>query len=273
MPELPEVETTLRGLKPHLIGRKVNEVKVWERRLRWPIPRNLAQQLQGRRLLDIQRRGKYLIWQWEAMEDALLMHLGMSGSLSLHTNSSPRRKHDHFALTFSRTLVLRYHDPRRFGLCLWAPAPVQQHPLLADLGPEPFAAEFNGAYLHQRTRKRRTAVKNVLMDSKIVVGVGNIYASESLFLAGIRPRRGAHRVGLARYQKLAAAVRQVLKKSIRSGGTTLQDFVGGDGQPGYFAQQLHVYGRAGEACTHCGTAIKSCILSQRSSFYCPTCQI
>ena len=270
MPELPEVETTRRGIEPHLQGRRIVKVVVRQPQLRWPIPADLAQLLVGREISEVQRRGKYLLVPFG--HGQLIMHLGMSGSLRIVPVGSAVQKHDHLDIELSSGQALRYTDPRRFGAVLWQPSGNSPHPLLAELGPEPLTDEFDGTYLFRRSRGRAAPVKTFLMDSHIVVGVGNIYANEALFGAGIRPDRAAGRVALARYQRLAEAVKFVLARSIRQGGTTLRDFVGGDGKPGYFRQQLQVYGRGGEACRVCAAPLAEVRLGQRATVYCRVCQ-
>jgi len=270
MPELPEVETTRRGLAPRLIGRRLTGLDVHDARLRWPVDPGLAACLSGRTLLDLRRRAKYLLLDWGG--DTLLLHLGMSGSLRLLTRPEARRPHDHLEFHFGADLTLRLHDPRRFGCALLVAGDPATHPLLAHLGPEPLTTDFDGARLHRLATGRRTAVKSFLMDGSVVVGVGNIYANEALFLAGIHPGRPAGRVSLTRYQTLAGRVKQVLTDAITQGGTTLRDFVNGHGEPGHFAQRLHVYDRAGRPCPNCGSPIRVARIGQRSSFYCPRCQ-
>lgn len=270
MPELPEVETTRRGLAPHIEGSEVIEVTVRQPSLRWPVPGNLAAKLEGQVIQSIQRRGKYLLFK--NTQGTLIGHLGMSGSMRICSADSEVKKHDHVDIRMANGKILRYHDPRRFGFLLWTEEDPLQHKMLNKLGPEPLSEQFTGKLLHQLSRKRRVPVKNFIMDSHVVVGVGNIYASESLFNAGIRPTRPAGKVSLAAYEQLAEIIRIVLARSIEQGGTTLKDFVNSDGQPGYFAQQLNVYGRAGQACPQCQTSIKSKVIGQRNSFYCPGCQ-
>ncbi|MEQ8230801.1 MAG: bifunctional DNA-formamidopyrimidine glycosylase/DNA-(apurinic or apyrimidinic site) lyase [Gammaproteobacteria bacterium] len=270
MPELPEVETTRRGIAPLLEGRVVSAVTVREPRLRRPVPAALPALLTGQRLGSVTRRAKYLLFAFE--HGTLIVHLGMSGSLRVVTATAPRLPHDHVEIAFGPTHCLRLRDPRRFGLVLWTEAPATAHELLAHLGPEPFAPEFDAAYLHALARGRRGAVKNFLMDAQVVVGVGNIYASESLFRAGIHPARPAGRVSLARYASLAGHVREVLAEAIEAGGTTLRDFVRNDGEPGYFRHNLKVYGRAGEPCVTCATPLRVRVIGQRSSFFCVRCQ-
>jgi formamidopyrimidine-DNA glycosylase len=274
MPELPEVETTLRGIRPHLEGRRIERLVVREPRLRQTIPPDLPPRLVGLPIEGLMRRAKYLLIQVGG--GSLILHLGMSGSLRVVPLNTPPRRHDHVDLVLSDGRALRYHDPRRFGLLVWTPDPpalaATIHPLLRDLGPEPLGDGFDGAHLHRLSRGRRVAVKSFIMDGGVVVGVGNIYASESLFLAGIHPARPCNRIALSRYQRLAGTIRTVLDASIVQGGTTLRDYVKEDGNPGYFARSLRVYGRTGEPCPACGTALREQRIGQRSSFYCPRCQ-
>ncbi|EGW54727.1 bifunctional DNA-formamidopyrimidine glycosylase/DNA-(apurinic or apyrimidinic site) lyase [Candidatus Endoriftia persephonae] len=269
MPELPEVETTRRGIAPHLEGAAVSGIVVRQPRLRWPVPENLSPLLNGQRLNSVGRRGKYLLLNFAP--GSLLLHLGMSGSLRVLPNGTPPQRHDHFDLEFDNNSLLRLRDPRRFGAVLWQPTG-ECHELLARLGLEPLREGFDGDYLHQIGQSRSVAIKQLIMESRVVVGVGNIYANESLFRAGIHPQRAANRIALARYQRLAAAIVEVLNAAIAQGGTTLRDFQQEDGSPGYFAQQLQVYGRTGEPCPICAEPIRLKTLGQRSSFYCPLCQ-
>ncbi len=275
MPELPEVETTLRGIRPHLEGQRIERLVVREPRLRLPVPADLPERVAGRAVTDLARRGKYLLIGTEC--GTLILHLGMSGSLRVVPEGTPPGKHDHLDLVLTSARALRLRDPRRFGLLAWSPDPPERaaasHPLLRDLGPEPLGPGFGGDYLYGLSRGRRVSVKPFLMDAGVVVGVGNIYASESLFRAGIHPARPAGRVGLERYRRLAQDVRAVLGAAIAQGGTSLRDFVQEDGAPGYFAQELKVYGRAGEPCPGCGAPVRLRRIGQRSSFYCPRCQI
>ena len=270
MPELPEVETCLRGIAPHLTGRHILRLIARDRRLRWPVPSSLDQAITGQRILRLHRRAKYLLLELES--GTLMLHLGMSGSLRVLPGEMPPGPHDHIDLVLNDGHCLRLRDPRRFGSLHWVEPPLEAHPLLRDLGPEPLSDAFNGAYLYRRAHGRRGAVKGFIMDSHIVVGVGNIYASESLFLAGIHPHRPAGRIGPVRYARRADAIRRVLTAAIAEGGTSLRDFVQEDGNPGYFAQQLRVYGRAGAPCLGCGEPIRQQRIGQRSSFYCPRCQ-
>jgi formamidopyrimidine-DNA glycosylase len=269
LPELPEVETTRRGIAPHVVGRRIDEIVVRDARLRWPIPPVLPARAAGQQLLAVDRRAKYLLFRLEA--GAMIMHLGMSGSLRVLRDAiPPPRPHDHLDIRCGAAL-LRFNDPRRFGCLLWADDPTA-HPLLRALGPEPLGPDFSGEYLYRRSRGRRCAVKTFLMDAAVVVGVGNIYASESLFEAGIHPARPAGRVSRARYEVLADRVRAVLRRAIDSGGSTLRDFLRTDGSPGYFQLSLAVYGREGDGCRVCGEAIRQRTIGQRSSFYCIRCQ-
>ena len=268
MPELPEVETTCRGIAPHILDRKVRDVIVRESRLRWPVPPQLRQTLAGARFTAVNRRAKYLLLETD--KGILMVHLGMSGSLRIMPADTPALFHDHIDLVLDDGRCLRYHDPRRFGSFHWLQS--LKHPLLDHLGPEPLAASFDGGYLYQRSRGRRIPVKQFIMDGKIVVGVGNIYANEALFMAGIRPARAAGRVALSRYELLAQTIKAVLGDAIEQGGTTLRDFVGGDGSPGYFAQQLRVYGRQGQPCRVCKSVLKEIRQGGRSTVYCPDCQ-
>jgi formamidopyrimidine-DNA glycosylase len=270
MPELPEVETTLRGVAPHLIGRRIERLVVRERRLRYPVAEGTEAALAGQAVLGVRRRGKYLLLDLE--RGGVLIHLGMSGSLRVLPAPTPPGPHDHLDLCLGGGQCLRLRDPRRFGLFLWTPEPLEKHPLIRRLGPEPLGPDFDGDYLCARSRGRRTAVKAFIMDSGEVVGVGNIYASESLYRAGIHPGRACGRVSLARYRRLAEAIREVLAQAIEQGGTSLRDFVREDGSPGYFAVALKVYGRTGEPCPTCGTPIQQRRIGQRSSFFCPRCQ-
>ena len=270
MPELPEVETVRRGIAPLILGRPVDQVVLRTAGLRWPFPPELNQVLVGRPFREVARRGKYLLLFNEG--GCLILHLGMSGHVRVIPAHIPAGSHDHVDIVLADGNCLRLNDPRRFGALLWTEADPARHPLLANLGPEPLGEEFSGEMLFQRARGRRVAVKNFLMDSRIVVGVGNIYASEALFQAGIRPNTPAGRIGKERYRRLAEAVRQVLNAAIEAGGTTLRDFADEQGRPGYFSRQLAVYGRAGRPCLRCGAQIRHLRIGQRSSYFCPHCQ-
>ena len=269
MPELPEVETTRRGIAPHLQHQIIQDTIVRDARLRWPIAPDLDARLRGQRIHAIRRRAKYLIIELD--EGALLIHLGMSGKLRILDAHAAVQKHDHADIVLQTGQCLRLNDPRRFGALLWTPD-WTQHPLLKDLGPEPLSDTFTGAYLHQHAAGRRQAVKSFIMDAHVVVGVGNIYASEALFHAGIHPRRQAGRVSHARYERLTQAIRAVLQNAIAQGGTTLRDFSDPHGKPGYFVLSLAVYGRTGQPCNTCGQPIKAMRIGQRNSFFCTHCQ-
>jgi formamidopyrimidine-DNA glycosylase len=270
MPELPEVETTLRGIEPFVDGQVISQIVVRNASLRWPVPSAALQSLCGQTVRKIERRAKYILIHTD--NGVILLHLGMSGSLRVLDHQEDVGKHDHLDLVFNNNKAVRLNDPRRFGCCLLLQEPVEEHKLLANLGPEPLSDAFDGELLFKLSRKRSVAVKNFIMDGKTVVGVGNIYASESLFHAQLRPAMAAKRVSLARYQRLADQIKLVLSKAIQAGGTTLNDFSQADGKPGYFQQELYVYGRAGGACKLCSTEIKSQTIGQRNTFYCPSCQ-
>jgi formamidopyrimidine-DNA glycosylase len=270
VPELPEVETTRRGIAPLVRGRRVISVDVREPRLRWPVPPALARDLPGQPLGSVSRRAKFLLL--ESPAGHLILHLGMSGSLRVVSHALPPEKHDHLDVVMDDGRCLRFRDPRRFGAALWTSEDPLRHPLLKNLGPEPLDDAFDAEWLHHRSRGRRVAVKSFLMNSQVVAGVGNIYASEALFLAGIHPARAAGHISLERYHRLVDAVRKVLEDAIAAGGTTLRDFVDSAGNPGYFSQRLRVYGRQDEACEQCGASVRSRVIGQRSTFYCPRCQ-
>lgn len=270
MPELPEVETTRAGIAPHVTGQSIDRAVIRNANLRWPVPARLKRQLQGQRIHALERRAKYLLFELDSGH--LIIHLGMSGSLRINPVGTEIGAHDHFELQFGNGLCLRLRDPRRFGSVHYLTGAVLDHPLLTGLGPEPLGESFDGDHLYDKSRRRRQSVKTFIMDSRIVVGVGNIYASESLFEAGIRPGLAAGRISRGRYRLLAAAIRSVLGKAIASGGTTLRDFTGSSGQPGYFRHELMVYDRADQPCKSCSTPIRSKRLGQRSTFYCHICQ-
>lgn len=276
MPELPEVETTRRGIAPHLEGKRISAISVRQPKLRWPVPD--LQHLVGQRVDRVERRAKYLLIQCRQggkHTGTLIMHLGMSGSLRVVPCRSAPDKHDHFDLHLDGKgagQCLRLRDPRRFGAILWTEAEPTEHALIQHLGPEPLSDAFNADYLYQQARKRKVAIKALLMDGKVVVGVGNIYATESLFLSGIHPARACNRVSRERLTVLVEHVKAVLGKAIEKGGTTLRDFQHEDGKPGYFQQELLVYGREGAPCPNCGSAIKAQQIGQRTSSYCPRCQ-
>lgn len=268
MPELPEVETTRRGIAPHIDGKTVVEVIVREHRLRWPVPDCLPNVLVGKTLIAARRRAKYLLL--DTASGSLMVHLGMSGSLRVMPANTPPLFHDHIDIVFDDGWCLRYNDPRRFGSMHWVEN--DHHALLNHLGPEPLSEDFTGQYLYERSRAKKIAVKQFVMDGKVVVGVGNIYANEALFMAGIRPDRSAGRIGKGRYDALVGCIKRVLGSAIDQGGTTLRDFVGGDGKPGYFAQQLRVYGRGGQPCRACTIKLREIRQNNRTTVFCPICQ-
>lgn len=271
MPELPEVETTRLGISPHVIGADISEVIIRRYDLRWKISETIPE-LAGSAFTAVHRRSKYLILE-TTCGSALLIHLGMSGSLRVIPPAEEWKKHDHFAITLSNGLQLRYHDPRRFGLILQIPASeVQTHKLIRNLGPEPLEKDFTGGYLHTALRNKSIAIKIAVMDAKTVVGVGNIYASESLFRAGIHPKLPANKLSKPRAERLVKAIKEVLTESITQGGTTLRDFLNSDGEPGYFKQRLFVYGRKDEPCRVCATPISHTVMGQRATFWCKKCQ-
>jgi formamidopyrimidine-DNA glycosylase len=270
VPELPEVETTRRGLLPHVVGRRIRDVVVRNRNLRWPVPRDLARRLRGEEVLGIRRRGKYLVF--DCREGHLLVHLGMSGRLSLVSRDQPPRPHDHIDLQLEGPDSVRLTDPRRFGAMLWVRGPAERHALLRGLGLEPLEEGFDGAALQRLARGRRIAVKHFLMNGRLITGVGNIYASEALFRAGIHPLRSVARISRPRWDRLAMAVRETLERALEAGGTTLRDYASLEGRPGEFGTQCAVYGREGEPCVRCGTPIRALRQGQRSTFYCPGCQ-
>ena len=269
MPELPEVETTRLGIAPHVVGRRVREAVLRRPDLRWPIAREIAQELPGQRIEAARRRAKYLLL--DAETGSVIVHLGMSGNLRVLPHAVPAQAHDHADLVFEDGSLLRLHDPRRFGALLWQAAGTQ-HPLLADLGPEPLSEAFDADWLAHAAARRSAPVKHFLMDQRTVVGVGNIYAAEALFRAGIHPGRAAGRISKARWERLATAVKEILAQAIARGGTTLRDFLQPSGAPGYFVQELYVYGRAGQPCRNCGTALRAAAWGQRATVYCPRCQ-
>ena len=269
MPELPEVETTRRGIAPYCEGETITRVTVRNGSLRWPVPADLAERLEGQRIENVDRRAKYLFLNMT--QGTVIVHLGMSGSLRIITDNTPPLTHDHIDLALQSGVILRFNDPRRFGCWLWADS-AEEHPLISHLGPEPLAPEFNGAHLFRLSRGKNTPVKSFIMDNQVVVGAGNIYANEALFKSGIQPRRKAGRISLDRYHRLAEAIRETLSAATLMGGTTLRDFVNSDGKPGYFAQSLLVYGRGGQPCKECGTTLKEIRMNNRSTVYCPRCQ-
>jgi formamidopyrimidine-DNA glycosylase len=269
MPELPEVETTKRGIAPHIEGKKVSGVAIRQPQLRWPIPADLQTTLAGRKIKSVERRAKYLLIKFN--HGTLIIHLGMSGSLRIVPRGEEPAKHDHFDLILAKS-CLRLRDPRRFGAVLWTSSDPLEHKLLNHLGPEPLSPGFNGKQLHKLAQKRKAPVKSFIMDGKVVVGAGNIYANEALFMSRIHPRRPCNQVSLEEYKTLASHIKKVLKAAIKQGGTTLQDFQQSDGNPGYFAQKLQVYGKEGEPCPCCGRSISKEQIGQRSAFFCGQCQ-
>lgn len=271
MPELPEVETTCNGIRPHITGKTIADVIIRQKQLRWPITKNLAELLLGKKIESVNRRAKYCLLTTNAAE-TVLIHLGMSGSLRIVNTDIAPEKHDHVDFVFTDNTVLRFNDTRRFGAILATSEPIQQHKLINQLGPEPLSDQFTGAHLHHLAKNRKATVKSFIMDGHNVVGVGNIYASESLFMAGILPTKQAGKVSLKRYQALADCIKTVLQQAIEQGGTTLRDFVNEQGKPGYFQQSLAVYGRADDACIKCSTPIQQIKIAQRASYFCPDCQ-
>ncbi len=270
MPELPEVETTRRGITPHLTHQTITKVITRHAQLRWPIPTNLTVELKAKTILEVTRRGKYLLLHFS--HGTLIIHLGMSGSLRIVSSKTEVGKHDHFDLMLTNGNVLRFTDPRRFGCILWTNDDPALHVLMQKLGPEPLSSSFNAHYLYEHSRNRKVAIKTFIMNSSVVVGVGNIYANEALFRAGIHPKRSAQIITKDQYLKLVTAIKTVLKEAIKVGGTTLRNFVASDGKPGYFKQQLEVYGRAKLACRKCHTKLREIRIAQRSTVYCPKCQ-
>jgi formamidopyrimidine-DNA glycosylase len=270
MPELPEVEVTRRGLEPNVVGQIITQVKIHRANLRWPIPQGLAKILKGQNLISLSRRGKYLLWQFP--NGTLLTHLGMSGKLRIVDPKAPLQAHDHLEWIFANNICVRFNDPRRFGCVLWTTDPVEQHPLLQKLGPEPLTPEFSVEYLLAQAKKRQVAVKPFLMNNHIVVGVGNIYATEALFAAGINPSLPAKLLTAAQIQRLVPAIKKILTKAITKGGTTLRDFLSSSGEPGYFRLHLYAYGREGKPCRKCKTTLVSIRQGQRTTTYCPSCQ-
>ena len=270
MPELPEVETVMRGLERHIIGALIQDVVVRRPKLRWPIPQALKDNLFQQKIIALSRRGKYLLVHVET--GTLIMHLGMSGRLRIVTHSTPLESHDHVDIIFSNQTILRYNDPRRFGAILWTTDDPNNHPLLKSLGPEPFDSRFTASHLEKCAKSRRIAVKSFVMDSKVVVGVGNIYAAEALFLAHIHPEAPANSLTLSQHQQLVEAIQNILSAAIKQGGTTVKDFVNSNGKPGYFTQQLSVYGRAGLPCIRCKTPLHYIKQGGRSTVFCAQCQ-
>ena len=275
MPELPEVETSRRGIEPYLLNSTITAINIRQHKLRWPVPANLPARAKGKTILEVRRRAKYIYLKLNN-GSSIIIHLGMSGSLRICTNKLPADKHDHLDICVSSKQtgnnILRLRDPRKFGCVLWTDKDINQHKLIKPLGPEPLEDDFNAEYLHNKAHKRQCSIKALIMNSHIVAGVGNIYANEALFKAGINPKRKAGNISLKRLQKLVDAIKLTLNESIRQGGTTLRDFTSENGQPGYFAQKLLVYGKAGENCSVCGQPIIQFSQQQRSTYYCPHCQ-
>jgi len=270
MPELPEVETCRRGIEPHILNQTIEKIVIRQHKLRWPIPRRLPAYAEGKIISSVQRRGKYLLLNLD--EGTIIIHLGMSGSLRICEPALAAEKHDHIDIIFSNNKTLRLRDPRKFGCALWTKDDPLKHKLLNKLGPEPLSDRFDSNTLYLASRKRTCSIKSFIMNSHIVVGVGNIYACESLFLSGINPKRKAGSLTKPRCEKLVTHIKEILKSAIQQGGTTLKDFTREDGQPGYFSQDLRTYGRAGEPCVTCGKPITQISQQQRSTFYCTQCQ-
>lgn len=271
MPELPEVETIVRGIQPHLEGQRVKNIIIRRRKLRWPIPLEIDKKMLGETILRVSRRAKYLLIS--TIKGTALLHLGMSGRLNLLSQPLPPKKHDHFDIELSNKMIMRFTDPRRFGAFLWTDCSLNSHPLLKNLGPEPLDKNFSAKYLWACIQKRSAPIKSLLMNNKVVVGVGNIYATEALFVAKIHPQTPAKKLSLAHCQRLVKAIKTILRQAIRQGGTTLKDFVDSKGNPGYFSHFLKVYGREGLPCPVCHTIIQTLKIGQRSSAYCKQCQI
>lgn len=269
MPELPEVETSRRGIEPHIIDTRITRVVIRNRKLRWPVSKTVDRNLTGETVTSVTRRAKYLLINTDS--GSAILHLGMSGSVFIVDRDTPAGVHDHVDVEFDSGKTMRFRDPRRFGSLHWSKTPLQ-HKLLKSLGPEPLSDDFDASYLWEKSRGRRVSVKQFIMNAQVVVGVGNIYASEALFLACINPRRAAGRISLQRYERLVVAIKNVLASAIKAGGTTLRDFYGGDGEAGYFKQQLEAYGREGEPCRRCDAPITAIVQGQRSTYYCKYCQ-
>ena len=271
MPELPEVETTKRGIAPHVVGKRIENVVVRQRQLRWLIADDFEQNLRDEIVESVERRAKYLLLKTQ--NGSLIVHLGMSGNLRIITSETPANLHDHVDVIFEQNTVLRFNDQRRFGALVWATGDILKHPLLRELGVEPLTDDFTPALLFQLSRRKRVPIKTFLMNGKIVVGVGNIYANESLFLSGISPTRHAGDLSAKECENLVFQIRDVLAKAIEQGGTTLRDFVNSEGKAGYFQQQLHVYGRGNQPCTKCSQPLTEIRLANRTTVFCPNCQL
>ncbi len=270
MPELPEVETTLRGVQPHIQHQRIKAIVVRQHKLRWPIPHDIQLQLQDKEITHIERRGKYLLFKTSS--GTLIIHLGMSGSLRILNHDTPVQKHDHVDIEFTNKIILRYTDPRRFGAILWTIDDVSLHPLIAKLGVEPLEHHFSGHYLLQHASKRTTPIKSLIMENKTVVGIGNIYATEALFLAKIHPASPSKSLSQEQMNCLVKTIKAVLQQAIKSGGTTLKDFVNCEGKPGYFFLELNVYGRVGQPCTRCYLPLETMRIGQRTTVFCQNCQ-
>ncbi|GAW85291.1 formamidopyrimidine-DNA glycosylase [Bathymodiolus platifrons methanotrophic gill symbiont] len=270
MPELPEVETTLRGISPHIKNQTALKVIIRQPKLRWLIPTELPQLIEQHTLQSLRRRAKYLLLNFDT--GTLLIHLGMSGSLRVITDNTPVAKHDHFDIQFTNNKSIRLTDPRRFGAVLWLGTDPESHPLLSKLGPEPLGTEITANYLYQKSRSKKVSIKQFLMNQDIITGIGNIYCTEALYTAGINPVRAAGNISLQRYQKLLDIIQNILTLAIEQGGTTLRDFVGSDGKPGYFKQELNAYGRAGQPCKRCQQPLSEIKQAQRTTVYCSSCQ-
>ncbi len=270
MPELPEVEITRRGIAPLIRGKTITDVIIRQSRLRWPIPTDLSDQLIGATWQAVERRAKYLLLSTQ--RGTLIIHLGMSGCLRVLGVDIPAKKHDHVDIVLNNEMIMRYHDPRRFGTLLWTTQSPAQHPLLRDLGVEPLSRQFTAKYLYTIAKVRQKATKSFIMDNRIVVGVGNIYATEALFASGLHPNRRAATLSLAECHQLVMNIKSILRAAIRQGGTTLKDFCGADGKPGYFSQTLQVYGQQGKLCPCCDAVIQAITIGQRTSAFCPSCQ-
>jgi formamidopyrimidine-DNA glycosylase len=272
MPELPEVETTKRGITPHIINKTIKKVIIRNHKLRWPVNEKLHELAYSKEITSIERRAKYLILNLDSGTEAIILHLGMSGRLSITCKTEPPQKHDHIDFIFSNDKLLRYHDPRRFGACIWSPQPPLEHKLLKKLGIEPFNEALTAETLYKSSRNKNKAIKSFIMDSNNIVGVGNIYASESLFYARINPAKPCREITESQYKILAQKIKTVLLRAIQQGGTTLRDFLGSDGSLGYFSQELAVYGRNDQPCKNCNTKITQIKMNQRSTFFCASCQ-
>lgn len=270
MPELPEVETTRRGIEPSVHGHVIEKIIVREPRLRWRVPRQLSELAGGQRVLQLRRRAKYLVFDLE--RGSMILHLGMSGSLRVVPGTTPPSLHDHVDIVMASGVCIRFNDPRRFGCLLWSDGDPLAHKLLKPLGPEPLSDEFDGEYLARAAQGRSVAIKQLIMNGQIVVGVGNIYASEALFRASVRPKRAAGRLKRPEFDALVKSIKSVLSDAIRAGGTTLRDYINPEGMPGYFRQKLFVYERSKDPCRVCKTPIRHFVQGQRSTYFCPTCQ-